>query len=92
MWEDFFVGREGVAIKAAGREKREVGRLGVVCIPMLVVLFREVDFIRRGIWLEILHRSSVLFGLPWSFTCRRGFTLLVIVSHPFRGGGNLRGT
>lgn len=57
--ETFSVGRVRVASEAAGGETTVVGRTGVVGIRMLVVLFREVDAIRRGTGLEAPFSGSV---------------------------------
>lgn len=62
------IGQLGFGNKAAGRETRLVGGVGVVCIRRLVMLLREVDVIRRGAGLEVSLDGLALVGLPGSFT------------------------
>lgn len=85
--EDFKVSQVGVAIKAAGRKIRIVGRLWVVC-SKLAALLREDNAVRSG---SLIH---------WFIFEVRGFSgviqvmvhdgnIFVIISFTYRDGGNL---
>lgn len=90
-WEDLFLRTGRVAIKAAGRETRVVGGIGVVCIQNLMALLGEVDAFLARHWVERLFQWFGTGGFAkFGHVTSRDVTILVIISLTSRGGCNLR--